>query len=120
MIHDESIKKRNQYEPVRIFSVCINNAHHNCTCLSCKHPIIQHHHDHFSHILHHCTVLIHHIYHTYPPPTVVFAADKFSRDIQYFKDGELNKDALVSFVREVKKMNPKISDEDAAVLAAQK
>ena len=47
-------------------------------------------------------------------------ADKFSRDIQYFKDGELNKDALVSFVREVKKMNPKISDEDAAVLAAQK
>ena len=48
------------------------------------------------------------------------AADKFSRDIQYFKDGKMNKDALVNFVREVKKMNPKISDEDAAVLAAQK
>ena len=53
------------------------------------------------------------------PPRLI-SADKFSRDIQYFKDGELNKDALVTFVREVKKMNPKISDEDAAVLAAQK
>jgi hypothetical protein len=37
----------------------------------------------------------------------------------FFKDGVLRKDALVAFVKEVKKY-PGLSDEDAALLAAQK
>jgi len=37
----------------------------------------------------------------------------------FFKNGVLEKDALVAFVKEVKKY-PGLSDEDAALLAAQK
>jgi len=37
----------------------------------------------------------------------------------YFQDGKVNKTALVSFIREIKK-NTKLSDEDAAVIAASK
>lgn len=37
----------------------------------------------------------------------------------FFKDGKLDKDNLVRFVREVKKF-PGLTDEDAATLAASK
>lgn len=37
----------------------------------------------------------------------------------YFQDGKVNKNALVSFIRDIKK-NTKLSDEDAAVIAASK
>merc|ERR1719245_2524018 len=37
----------------------------------------------------------------------------------YFKNGQLDKDGLVKFIKDVKK-NTKLSDEDAAVLAASK
>ena len=37
----------------------------------------------------------------------------------YFQDGKVNKTALVSFIRDIKK-NTKLSDEDAAVIAASK
>ena len=40
-------------------------------------------------------------------------------DPAYFKNGELDKDGLVHFIKHVKK-NTKLSDEDAAVLAASK
>ena len=36
-----------------------------------------------------------------------------------FHDGKVDKDALVSFIRDIKK-NTKLSDEDAAVIAASK
>uniref|UniRef100_T1JBM0 Calx-beta domain-containing protein n=1 Tax=Strigamia maritima TaxID=126957 RepID=T1JBM0_STRMM len=45
-----------------------------------------------------------------------FTGDK---DKIYFKDGKLNRTALIAFVKEVKKY-PGLSDEDAAVLAASK
>ena len=38
---------------------------------------------------------------------------------EYFKNGQLDKDGLVSFIKDVKK-NTKLSDEDAAILAASK
>jgi len=41
------------------------------------------------------------------------------REKQFFKDGQLDKDNLVAFVKEVKKY-PGLSDEDAALLAASK
>lgn len=37
----------------------------------------------------------------------------------YFKHGKLDKDGLVNFIKDVKK-NTKLSDEDAAILAASK
>ena len=37
----------------------------------------------------------------------------------YFRNGELDKDALVNFIKDVKK-NTTLSDEDAAILAASK
>lgn len=37
----------------------------------------------------------------------------------YFKNGKVDKNALVSFIRDLKK-NTKLSDTDAAVLAASK
>ncbi len=37
----------------------------------------------------------------------------------YFRDGQVDKDSLVTFIKDVKK-NTKLSDEDAAVLAASK
>ncbi len=41
------------------------------------------------------------------------------REKIYFADGRLDKDALVTFIKDVKK-NTKLSDEDAAILAASK
>lgn len=38
---------------------------------------------------------------------------------QFFKDGKLDKDNLVAFVRQLKKF-PGLTDEDAALLAAAK
>ena len=47
------------------------------------------------------------------------SADKFLKDKQYFRDGRLDRDGLVAFIKEVKKY-PGLTDEDAAVLAASK
>ena len=47
------------------------------------------------------------------------AAEEMLRTKDYFKDGQLDKDGLVSFIKDVKK-NTKLSDEDAAILAASK
>lgn len=47
------------------------------------------------------------------------AADKFLRERQYFRDGRLDRDGLVAFIKEVKNY-PGLTDEDAAVLAASK
>ena len=41
------------------------------------------------------------------------------KDATYFRNGQLDKDGLVNFIKDVKK-NTKLSDEDAAVLAASK
>ncbi|XP_045122490.1 sodium/calcium exchanger 2-like isoform X3 [Portunus trituberculatus] len=46
-------------------------------------------------------------------------ADKFLRERQYFRDGRLDRDGLVAFIKEVKNY-PGLTDEDAAVLAASK
>lgn len=48
-----------------------------------------------------------------------FLADKFIREKQYFRDGRLDRDGLVAFIKEVKNY-PGLTDEDAAVLAASK
>jgi len=40
-------------------------------------------------------------------------------DQNYFKNGQIDRDALASFIKEIKK-NTKLSDEDAAVIAASK
>lgn len=45
--------------------------------------------------------------------------DKFLRDRQYFRDGRLDRDGLVAFIKEVKNY-PGLTDEDAAILAASK
>lgn len=45
--------------------------------------------------------------------------DKFLRERQYFRDGRLDRDGLVAFIKEVKNY-PGLTDEDAAVLAASK
>ncbi|XP_042238994.1 sodium/calcium exchanger 2-like isoform X3 [Homarus americanus] len=45
--------------------------------------------------------------------------DKFLKERQYFKDGHLDRDGLVAFIKEVKNY-PGLTDEDAAVLAASK
>ena len=37
----------------------------------------------------------------------------------HFKNGKMDQDALVSFIKDVKK-NTKLSDEDAAIIAAAK
>lgn len=49
----------------------------------------------------------------------ISAGDKMLQSKSFFKDGVLKKDALVAFVKEVKKY-PGLSEEDAALLAAQK
>ena len=41
------------------------------------------------------------------------------RTKDYFKNGKLDNEGLVNFIRDVKR-NTKLSDEDAAVLAASK
>lgn len=46
-------------------------------------------------------------------------SDKMTLERNFFKDGKLDKDNLVRFVREVKKF-PGLTDEDAAILAASK
>nr|XP_045601210.1 sodium/calcium exchanger 2-like isoform X3 [Procambarus clarkii] len=46
-------------------------------------------------------------------------ADKLLKERQYFKDGHLDRDGLVAFIKEVKNY-PGLTDEDAAVLAASK
>lgn len=46
-------------------------------------------------------------------------ADKFLKERQYFRDGRLDRDGLVAFIKEVKNY-PGLTDEDAAVLAASK
>ncbi len=48
-----------------------------------------------------------------------FVADEMLKDKSYFRNGQYDKDALVTFIKDVKK-NTKLSDEDAAVLAASK
>lgn len=45
--------------------------------------------------------------------------DKFLREKQYFRDGRLDREGLVAFIKEVKNY-PGLTDEDAAVLAASK
>merc|ERR1712165_298852 len=45
--------------------------------------------------------------------------EEMLRTQDYFKNGKLDKDGLVSFIKDVKK-NTKLSDEDAAILAASK
>ncbi|XP_018013270.1 sodium/calcium exchanger 3 isoform X2 [Hyalella azteca] len=45
--------------------------------------------------------------------------DKLVKDNQYFRNGHLDRDGLVRFIKEVKKY-PGLTDEDAAVLAASK
>uniref|UniRef100_A0A6A7FQT2 Sodium/calcium exchanger 2-like isoform X3 n=3 Tax=Hirondellea gigas TaxID=1518452 RepID=A0A6A7FQT2_9CRUS len=46
-------------------------------------------------------------------------SDKLVKDRQYFRNGHLDRDGLVRFIKEVKKY-PGLTDEDAAVLAASK
>ena len=48
-----------------------------------------------------------------------FSAEEMLQTKDYFKNGQLDKDGLVKFIKDVKK-NTKLSDEDAAVLAASK
>lgn len=48
-----------------------------------------------------------------------FSAEEMLRTKDYFKNGQLDKEGLVKFIKDVKK-NTKLSDEDAAVLAASK
>merc|ERR1712241_1462126 len=45
--------------------------------------------------------------------------EEMLRTKDYFKNGQLDKEGLVNFIKDVKK-NTKLSDEDAAVLAASK
>ncbi|XP_069978555.1 sodium/calcium exchanger Calx isoform X7 [Penaeus vannamei] len=45
--------------------------------------------------------------------------DKLLKEKQYFRDGRLDRDGLVAFIKEVKNY-PGLTDEDAAVLAASK
>ena len=47
------------------------------------------------------------------------AAEGMLKSKTYFNNGALDKDALVNFIKDVKK-NTKLSDEDAAILAASK
>ena len=49
----------------------------------------------------------------------VRAAEEMLRTKDYFKNGQLDKEGLVKFIKDVKK-NTKLSDEDAAILAASK
>merc|ERR1711899_539243 len=49
----------------------------------------------------------------------VAKAEEMLRTQDYFKNGQLDKNGLVKFIKDVKK-NTKLSDEDAAVLAASK
>eukprot|EP00095_Tigriopus_kingsejongensis_P006608 snap_masked-scaffold634_size121673-processed-gene-0.13 protein:Tk06608 transcript:snap_masked-scaffold634_size121673-processed-gene-0.13-mRNA-1 annotation:"sodium calcium exchanger 2-like" len=46
-------------------------------------------------------------------------AEEMLKDKTYFRNGQLDRDGLVSFIKDVKK-NTKLSDEDAAIIAASK
>ena len=48
-----------------------------------------------------------------------FVAEEMLQTKDYFRNGQLDKEGLVNFIKDVKK-NTKLSDEDAAVLAASK
>ena len=48
-----------------------------------------------------------------------FLAEEMLQTKDYFRNGQLDKEGLVNFIKDVKK-NTKLSDEDAAVLAASK
>ena len=49
----------------------------------------------------------------------LFLAEGMLNSKECFKDGRVNKDALKGFIKDIKK-NTKLSDEDAAVIAASK
>jgi len=49
----------------------------------------------------------------------LFLADEMLNTRDYFHNGQLDKDGLVNFIKDIKK-NTKLSDEDAAILAASK
>ena len=51
--------------------------------------------------------------------SLIISADDMLKDKTYFSNGQLDKDGLVTFIKDIKK-NTKLSDEDAAVLAASK
>lgn len=53
------------------------------------------------------------------PPLHLPPGDMLVKDRQYFKNGHLDREGLVRFIKEVKK-HPGLTDEDAAVLAASK
>ena len=50
---------------------------------------------------------------------VCVAAEGMLGNKDYFQGGKVDKDALLSFIRDIKK-NTKLSDEDAAIIAASK
>ena len=50
---------------------------------------------------------------------VLISAEEMLATKAYFPNGTLDKDGLVNFIKDIKK-NTKLSDEDAAVLAASK
>ena len=54
-----------------------------------------------------------------PPFTWFILAEGMLGDTEYFKGGRVDRDALVGFIKDIKK-NTKLSDEDAAVIAASK
>jgi hypothetical protein len=51
---------------------------------------------------------------TFPPED-----EEMLKTKDYFKNGQLDKEGLVNFIKDIKK-NTKLSDEDAAILAASK
>ena len=54
-----------------------------------------------------------------PQFTWFILAEGMLGDTEYFKGGRVDRDALVGFIKDIKK-NTKLSDEDAAVIAASK
>ena len=65
----------------------------------------------------HCNGRIFHDFSDYK--FVLLSAEEMLRTQDYFKNGQMDKNGLVKFIKDVKK-NTKLSDEDAAVLAASK
>ena len=49
----------------------------------------------------------------------IFLAERMLGDNEVFKGGRVDRDALVGFIKDIKK-NTNLSDEDAAVMAASK
>ena len=68
-----------------------------------------------------CTTSTMYIFQAKINSTKIFSisAEEMLQTKDYFKNGQLDKDGLVKFIKDVKK-NTKLSDEDAAVLAASK